>query len=131
MIQEERQALREAAARAYFEEGLEPGEIAARLHVGAADVQEALADAQVLAHYRACSEAAKLRAQLSLSRSVEEAARRQAELMRGAQGESVAQRAAKDILDRAGVGRGEGTGEIVIRFAGGAPVIGMPREDAP
>ena len=125
----------EEALRAYFEEGLEPEEIAARLRVSAHSVRAVLGDKALLEPYRMRSEAAKLRAQICVNESAEEAARRQAELMRSQEEKSdVSQRAAKDILDRAGVCMPkEGRKEITITFADGMPELGMPRrveEDA-
>ena len=120
---------KEALLGAYFEEGLEVEEIAERFHLTAAQVTRVLGDSELLEPYKRRSEAAKLRAQIRVNESAEEAVLRQAELMkREAASESVCQRAAKDILDRAGVRvTKEGSGEIVIRFANGAPQLGMPR----
>lgn len=122
---------REAALTAYFEEGMEPEEIAERLGVTVRAVSSVLSDPKCLAPYRARSEAAKLRAQICVNESAEEAARKQAALLSG-ETETISQRAAKDILDRAGVrvAREQGS-EITVRFAGGAPKIGMPdRQEA-
>lgn len=125
---------KEAALSAYFEEGLEVEEIAERIGATAAQVTRALGDSRLLEPYRRRSEAAKLRAQIRVNESAEEAVLRQAELMKQKQAsESVSQRAAKDILDRAGVRVAkEDKGEIVIRFVSGTPALGMPkrREDA-
>ena len=125
---------KEAALSAYFEEGLEVEEIAERIGATAAQVTRALGDSRLLEPYRRRSEAAKLRAQIRVNESAEEAVMRQAELMkREKASESVSQRAAKDILDRAGVRVAkEDKGEIVIRFVNGAPKLGMPerRDDA-
>ena len=98
-------------------------------HLTAAQVTRVLGDSELLEPYKRRSEAAKLRAQIRVNESAEEAVLRQAELMkREAASESVCQRAAKDILDRAGVRVAkEGSGEIVIRFLSGAPQLGMPR----
>ena len=124
---------KEEALGAYFEEGLEVEEIAQRMGVTAAQVTRVLGDSELLEPYKRRSEAAKLRAQIRVNENAEEAVLRQAELMkREAASESVCQRAAKDILDRAGVRVAkEGSGEIVIRFVSGAPQLGMPqrRED--
>lgn len=119
----------EEALRAYFEEGLEPEEIAARMRVSERSVRAVLGDKALLEPYRMRSEAAKLRAQICVNESAEEAARRQAELMRSQEEKSdVSQRAAKDILDRAGVCMPkEGRKEITITFADGMPELGMPR----
>ena len=61
-------------------------------------------------------------------KSAEEAARRQAALLLdGEVNETISQRAAKDILDRAGVRvPKESRSDVVIRFAQGAPPLGMP-----
>ena len=125
----------EEALRAYFEEGMEPEDIAARLKVTVRSVLSALGDRRLLEPYHRRSEAAKLRAQICVNESAEEAARRQAELMRSQEEKSdVSQRAAKDILDRAGVRVArEDRKDVTIRFAGEPPKIGMPRrqeEDA-
>ena len=124
---------KEAVLGAYFEEGLEIEEIAQRMGVTAAQATRVLSDNELLEPYRRRSEAAKLRAQIRVNESAEEAAMRQAALMkREAASESISQRAAKDILDRAGVRVSkEDRGEIVIRFINGAPMLGMPkrRED--
>jgi len=125
---------KEAVLGAYFEEGLEVEEIAEKAGLTAAQVTRVLGDHELLEPYRKRSEAAKLRAQIRVNESAEEAVMRQAELMKREQAsESVSQRAAKDILDRAGVRVAkEDKGEIVIRFAGGTPKLGMPkrREEA-
>ena len=124
---------KEAALGAYFEDGLEVEEIAEKMGLTAAQVTRVLGDHELLEPYRRRSEAAKLRAQIRVNESAEEAVMRQAELMKKEQAsESVSQRAAKDILDRAGVRVAkEDKGEIVIRFISGTPKIGMPkrRED--
>ncbi|MGN0996481.1 MAG: hypothetical protein ACI4PG_06210 [Candidatus Ventricola sp.] len=119
----------EEALRAYFEEGLEPEEIAARLRVTVRSVLSALGDKRLLEPYHRRSEAAKLRAQICVNESAEEAARRQAELMRNQEAsDTVSQRAAKDILDRAGVRvPKEDRKEITITFTEGMPDIGMPK----
>ena len=125
---------KEAALDAYFEEGLEVEEIAERIGATAAQVTRTLGDSQLLEPYKRRSEAAKLRAQIRVNESAEEAVMRQAELMKKEKAsESVSQRAAKDILDRAGVRVAkEEKGEVVIRFLNGTPRLGMPRrrEDA-
>ena len=47
--------------------------------------------------------------------------------MDGEVNETISQRAAKDILDRAGVRvPKESKSDVVIRFASGAPPLGMP-----
>ena len=124
---------REEALRLYFDEGMEEEEIAKRLDVTQKAIGRALCDPKGLAPYQKRSEAAKLRAQICVNESAEEAARRQAALL-GVETEAIRQRAAKDILDRAGVRmQKEEKGEIVIRFSGGEPRLGMPQrgeEDA-
>lgn len=120
---------REAALAAYFEEGLEAAEIAERLGVTERAISGVLSDPKCLAPYRARSEAAKLRAQICVNESAEEAARKQAALLSG-ETETVSQRAAKDILDRAGVRvPKEERSEITVRFVSGAPMIGMPHRE--
>ena len=113
---------------AYFEEEKEPEEIAQELGISPRTVRSLLSDREMLEPYRRRSEAAKLRAQICVNESAEEAARKQAELMRaGEASESVTQRAAKDILDRAGVRVAkEDKKEITITFASGMPLLGMP-----
>ena len=115
----------------YFTQRMEAEEIAQELGAGLAEVIAALNDPQLLKPYQEQSQAAKLRAQICVNESAEEAARLQAELMRAGEAagtQSVSQRAAKDILDRAGVHIDrESEAEIRIVFAGGAPKIGMPR----
>lgn len=110
----------------YFLKGMEAGEIAEQMRVPVSSVLGALGDETLMEPYRRGSEAAKLRAQICVNESADLAARLQAELLRQsdtAQG----QRAAKDILDRAGVKTKEGVqSEITIRFAGDVPEIGMP-----
>lgn len=120
---------REAALTAYFEEGLEAEEIAQRLGVTLRAVNAVLSDPKALAPYRAKSEAAKLRAQICVNESAEEAAKKQAALLM-VETESVSQRAAKDILDRAGVRmEKEQKTDVTIRFAGGAPKLGLPKRE--
>ena len=120
---------KEAVLAAYFEEGLESEEIAKQLDLPLAYVTRVLGDRALLEPYKKRSEAAKLRAQIYVNESAEEAARRQAALLRSEQTkEAVFQRAAKDILDRAGVRVGkEEKGEIVIRFEHGDILLGSPR----
>lgn len=119
----------EEALRAYFEEGMEPEDIAARLKVTVRSVLSALGDRRLLEPYHRRSEAAKLRAQICVNESAEEAARKQAQLLRdGETAQAVTQRAAKDILDRAGVRVAkEDKKDVTIRFSGETPKIGMPR----
>ena len=123
------QEKRAKALKAYFEDGLEPGEIARALGLREATVLGLLDDPSALEPYRKRSEAAKVRAQICVNESAEEAAKLQARLMRGeeSEGAAVSHRAAKDILDRAGVRIArEARGDVTITFAGGAPELGMP-----
>ena len=117
----------------YFSRRMEMEEIAGALDVPLAEVTAALNDPQLLRPYVECAQAAKLRAQICVNQQAEEAARKQAELIalgEGAKEHAVSQRAAKDILDRAGVRMAkEDRGDVTIRFAGGAPVLGMPRRE--
>lgn len=119
------------ALRAYFEEGLEVEEIARRLGIMPRSVSGVLNDPKQLEIYRQRSEAAKLRAQIHLNENAEQAAKKQAALLLGDEDDKsrpVIQRAAKDILDRAGVRvPREEKRDITITFAGGAPELGMPR----
>ena len=128
------QKKRDEALRAYFEEGLEAGEIAARLQVTEGSVLAVLGDKALLAPYHRKSEAAKLRAQICVNESAEEAARRQAELLRADEDEkarAMSQRAAKDILDRAGVRVAkERKEDVTITFVGWTPQLGMPEREA-
>lgn len=121
---------RSRALRMYFEEGREAEEIAQALGRETEEIEDALGDPETLEYYRKKSEMAKLRAQIRMNESAERAARKQAELL-DAQDEgtpTVRQRAAKDILDRAGVRLArEDKGEITIRFVSGVPELGMPR----
>ena len=111
---------------AYFEEEIEPEEIAARMRLAIRTVTGVLDDRELLEPYRRRSEAAKLRAQICVNESAEEAARKQAELMRGGEN-NVGQRAAMDILDRAGVRvPKEEKKDIRITFTTGMPKQGMP-----
>ena len=120
----------EETLKAYFEEGMEPEEIARKLGVTVRSISAVLSDKRLLKPYHERSEAAKLRAQICVNESAEEAARRQAELLHGNGDEKarrLSQQAAKDILDRAGVRVAkEGKKDITIRFAGGMPQLGMP-----
>ena len=120
---------REEALRAYFDEGEEVAGIAQRLGCTRGEVAEALCDTEALEPYRRRSEAVRLRAQIRLNESAEQAARMQAALLSGREeGDNVTQRAAKDILDRAGVRmKKEEKGEITIRFLSGMPELGMPK----
>lgn len=123
------EALKGEAVRMYFEEGREVDEIAAELGVMPRQVMAVLNNPKRLEPYRRRAEAARLRAQIRVSESAEEAARKQAALLQcGEKGSTVGQRAAKDILDRAGVGvQKDAKQEVTIRFADGVPRLGMPR----
>ena len=116
---------------AYFEEALEPEEIAERMGLSERTVRSVLSDREVLEPYRKRSEAAKLRAQICVNESAEEAARSQAQLLRGEETqERVRQQAAKDILDRAGVRvPKEEKKDIRITFTSCMPKLGMPGRD--
>ena len=72
--------------------------------------------------------AAKLRAQICVNENAEAAARQQARLLRqSGVSEAVTQRAAKDILDRAGVRvPKEEKKDVTVTFVHGAPLLGMP-----
>ena len=109
-------------------EGMTGKEIAARLGISLRQAKTVLGDLARLETYKKRSEAAKLRAQICVNKSAEEAARRQAALLLdGEVNETISQRAAKDILDRAGVRvPKESRSDVVIRFAQGAPPLGMP-----
>ena len=113
---------------AYFEEEMEPEEIAAQMGLAQRTVRNVLSDREMLELYRRRSEAAKLRAQICVNETAEEAVRKQAELMRDQEAtDSVTQRAAMDILDRAGVRvPKEEKKDITITFAAGMPKLGMP-----
>ena len=117
-----------AVLHAYFEEGREAEEIARDMGVTAEAVLGVLGDRTRLEPYHARSEAARLRAQICVNESAEEAARMQAQLLRSTEAtQTVTQRAAKDILDRAGVRPArEDKKDVTIRFAVGPPKIGMP-----
>ena len=116
------------ALQAYFEEGLEPEEIMQRLDMTYAQMTELLGDRERLEPYRRRSEAAKLRAQICVNENAEAAARQQARLLRqNGVSEAVTQRAAKDILDRAGVRvPKEEKKDVTVTFVHGAPLLGMP-----
>ena len=115
----------------YFEEGREAEEIALALGRTEEEIEAALGDPEALEHYRKKSEMVKIRAQIRMNESAERAARKQAELLDDRENggtPTVRQRAAKDILDRAGVRLArEEKGEITIRFVSGVPELGMPR----
>ena len=122
------ESLKSEAVRLYFEENREESEIAEALNISMRQVKTVLGDLARLETYKKRSEAAKLRAQICVNKSAEEAARRQAALrLDGEVNETSSQRAAKDILDRAGVRvPKESKSDVVIRFASGAPPLGMP-----
>lgn len=122
------ESMKSEVVRLYFEENREEAEIAARLGISLRQVKTVLGDLARLETYKKRSEAAKLRAQICVNKSAEEAARRQAALLLdGEVNETISQRAAKDILDRAGIRMQKDYGkDIVIRFAAGAPALGMP-----
>ena len=115
---------------AYFEEEMEPEEIAKKTGLSVKTITGVLSDRKLLEPFRRRSEAAKLRAQICVNESAEEAAKKQAELMRMREAnESVTQRAAMDILDRAGIRvPKEEKREIRITFSAGMPKVGMPRK---
>ena len=123
------EAMKAEAVRAYFEEGEEAERIAERMGVQTWQVRSVLSNPKRREPYRRRAEAAKLRAQICVSESAEEAARKQAQLLREEDSRSsVSQRAAKDILDRAGIRTPRETRQkITITFAAGAPKLGMPR----
>ena len=120
--------MKSEAVRLYFEENREPDDIARQIGASERQVKTILGDLKRLEAYRKKSEAAKLRAQICVYESAEEAARHQAALLSQSEGnDNIRQRAAKDILDRAGVRvPKESRSDVVIRFAQGAPPLGMP-----
>ena len=120
--------MKSEAVRLYFEEIREPDDIARQIGASERQVKTILGDLKRLEAYRKKSEAAKLRAQICVYESAEEAARHQAALLNQSEGnDNIRQRAAKDILDRAGIRMQKDYGkDIVIRFAAGAPALGMP-----
>ena len=122
------ESMKSEVVRLYFEENREEAEIAARLGISLRQAKTVLGDLTRLETYKKRSEAAKLREQICVNKSAEEAARRQAALLLdGEVNETISQRAAKDILDRAGIRMQKDYGkDIVIRFAAGAPALGMP-----
>ena len=122
------ESMKSEVVRLYFEENREEAEIAVRLGISLRQAKTVLGDLARLETYKKRSEAAKLRAQICVNKSAEEAARRQAALLLdGEVNETISQRAAKDILDRAGVRvPKESQSDVVIRFAQGAPPLGMP-----
>ena len=120
---------------AYFEEGLEAEGSARQTQLSPRAVRAGLSERRGPQRYHTRSEAAKLRAQICVNESAEEAARKQAQLLRdGETAQAVTQRAAKDILDRAGVRVAkEDKEDVTSRLSGETPKIGMPRrqeEDA-
>lgn len=122
------ESMKSEVVRLYFEENREESGIAEELGISLRQVKAVLGDLARLEVYKKRSEAAKLRAQICVNKSAEEAARRQAALLsREEVSETLSQRAAKDILDRAGVRvPKESRSDVVIRFASGAPPLGMP-----
>ena len=124
------ESLKSEAVRLYFEENREESEIAEALNISMRQVKTVLGDLARLETYKKRSEAAKLRAQICVNKSAEEAARRQAALLLdGEVNETISQRAAKDILDRAGVRvPKESKSDVVIRFASGRAAAGHARK---
>ena len=122
------ESMKNEVVRLYFEENREESGIAEALNISLRQVKTVLGDLERLETYKKRSEAAKLRAQICVNKSAEEAAWRQAALLlRDEVSETISQRAAKDILDRAGVRvPKESKSDVVIRFASGAPPLGMP-----
>ena len=120
--------MKSEAVRLYFEENREPDDIARQIGASERQVKTILGDLKRLEAYRKKSEAAKLRAQICVYESAEEAARHQAALLSQSEGnDNIRQRAAKDILDRAGIRMQKDCGkDVVIRFAAGVPALGMP-----
>ena len=119
---------KQEALTLYFTKGLEMDEIAEAMGESLSEIYAALNDPKLLRPYMERSEAAKLRAQICVNERAEEAARKQAELIalgEAAGAQSVSQRAAKDILNRAGIMQGETEREIRITFEG-MPKLGMP-----
>ena len=110
---------------------MEPEAIAAMLGLKERTVIAMLDDPGALETYRRRSEAAKVRAQIRLNESAEAAAKLQARLMNGEESEgsaTISHRAAKDILDRAGVRvQKEARQDVTVTFAGGAPELGLPQ----
>ena len=114
------ESLKSEAVRLYFEENREESEIAEALNISMRQVKTVLGDLARLETYKKRSEAAKLRAQICVNKSAEEAARRQAALLLDGE-------VNETILDRAGVRvPKESKSDVVIRFASGAPPLGMP-----
>lgn len=123
-------AKKDEALSLYFSRGLEMEEIALALGEPLHAVIEALSDPKLLRPYAQRSQAAKLRAQICVNERAEEAARKQAELIAlgvEAKEHAVSQRAAKDILDRAGVCTGAETSREIRVVFEGMPKLGMPR----
>lgn len=119
---------KDEALRLYFEEGQTPEEIAQALGFSLRLVRELLADEKRLKTYCRRSEAAKLRAQICVNESAEAAARRQAALLHGGS-DATQQRAAKDILDRAGIGAArDGRQDVSVVFPD--VNLGMPEHGA-
>ena len=106
------ESMKSEVVRLYFEENREEAEIAARLGISLRQAKTVLGDLARLETYKKRSEAARRQAAL---------------LLDGEVNETISQRAAKDILDRAGVRvPKESRSDVVIRFAQGAPPLGMP-----
>ena len=120
--------MKSETVRLYFEENREPDDIARQIGASEKQIKSVLGDLKRLEAYRKKSEAAKIRAQICVYESAEEAARHQAALLTRTEGsDTISQRAAKDILDRAGIRMQKEYGkDVVIRFAAGAPALGMP-----
>ena len=114
----------------YFSKGMELDEIAQATGETVRDIYAVLSDPKALKPYMEKSAAARLRAQICVNERAEEAAKKQAELIalgEAAGAQAVSQRAAKDILDRAGIStEADATREIRITFAG-MPKLGMPK----
>ena len=112
---------------------MEPAQIAAMLGLKERTVIAMLDDPGALEGYRKRSEAAKLRAQIRLNESAEAAAKLQARLMHGEESEgsaTISHRAAKDILDRAGVRvPRDAKQDVTVTFAGGVPELGLPQRE--
>lgn len=121
--------MKERVLKAYFDEQKEAEEIAGELGTTIEEIEAVLGDPKALEPYRQRAEAAKIRAQICVNESAEEAARIQTRMLRREEESSaVVQRAAKDILDRAGVGvEKEDKGEVKVRFVHGMPRLGMPK----
>lgn len=114
----------------YFSRGMEMDEIAREIGEPLGAVCAALNDPKALRPYMEKSAAAKLRAQICVNEQAEEAARKQAELItlgEAAKDHAVSQRAAKDILDRAGISTQADAPREVRIIIEGMPKLGMPK----